>query len=140
MKQTSVDDCKIIQLSKHHRPQGNLTVVENGKDVPFDVKRVYYLYDVPGGATRGGHAHRELSQLIVAVSGCFSVMLDDGHNQRVFQLNRSNVGIYIAPGIWRVLDDFSSGSVCLVLASEKYDASDYINDYDEFVSYKTENK
>ena len=140
MKQTSVDDCKIIQLSKHHRPQGNLTVVENGKDVPFDVKRVYYLYDVPGGATRGGHAHRELSQLIVAVSGCFSVMLDDGHNQRVFQLNRSNVGIYIAPGIWRVLDDFSSGSVCLVLASEKYDASDYINDYDEFVSYKSENK
>jgi hypothetical protein len=140
MKQTSVDDCKIIQLSKHHRPQGNLTVVENGKDVPFDVKRVYYLYDVPGGATRGGHAHRELSQLLVAVSGCFSVMLDDGHNQRVFQLNRSNVGIYIAPGIWRVLDDFSSGSVCLVLASEKYDASDYINDYDEFVSYKSENK
>lgn len=140
MKQTSVDDCKIIQLSKHHRPQGNLTVVENGKDVPFDVKRVYYLYDVPGGATRGGHAHRELSQLLVAVSGCFSVMLDDGHNQRVFQLNRSNVGIYIAPGIWRVLDDFSSGSVCLVLASERYDASDYINDYDEFVSYKSENK
>ena len=140
MKQTSVDDCKIIQLSKHHRPQGNLTVVENGKDVPFDVKRVYYLYDVPGGATRGGHAHRELSQLIVAVSGCFSVMLDDGHNKRVFQLNRSNVGIYIAPGIWRVLDDFSSGSVCLVLASEKYDASDYIYDYDEFVSYKSENK
>jgi hypothetical protein len=140
MKQTSVDDCKIIQLSKHHRPQGNLTVVENGKDVPFDVKRVYYLYDVPGGATRGGHAHRELSQLLVAVSGCFSVMLDDGHNQRVFQLNRSNVGIYIAPGIWRVLDDFSSGSVCLVLASEKYDASDYINDYDEFVSYKSGNK
>ena len=140
MKQTSVDDCKIIQLSKHHRPQGNLTVVENGKDVPFDVKRVYYLYDVPGGATRGGHAHRELSQLLVAVSGCFSVMLDDGHNQRVFQLNRSNVGIYIAPGIWRVLDDFSSGSVCLVLASEKYDESDYIYDYDEFVSYKLENK
>ena len=140
MKQTSVDDCKIIQLSKHHRPQGNLTVVENGKDVPFDVKRVYYLYDVPGGATRGGHAHRELSQLLVAVSGCFSVMLDDGHNQRVFQLNRSNVGIYIAPGIWRVLDDFSSGSVCLVLASEKYDESDYIYDYDEFVSYKSENK
>ena len=140
MKQTSVDDCKIIQLSKHHRPQGNLTVVENGKDVPFDVKRVYYLYDVPGGATRGGHAHRELSQLLVAVSGCFSVMLDDGHNQRVFQLNRSNVGIYIAPGIWRVLDDFSSGSVCLVLASERYDASDYINDYDEIVSYKSENK
>ena len=140
MKQTSVDDCKIIKLSKHHRPQGNLTVVENGRDVPFDVKRVYYLYDVPGGATRGGHAHRELSQLIVAVSGCFSVMLDDGHNQRVFHLNRSNVGIYIAPGIWRVLDDFSSGSVCLVLASEKYDESDYIYDYDEFVSYKSENK
>ena len=140
MKQTSVDDCKIIQLSKHHRPQGNLTVVENGKDVPFDVKRVYYLYDVPGGATRGGHAHRELSQLIVAVSGCFSVMLDDGHSKRGFQLNRSNVGIYIAPGIWRVLDDFSSGSVCLVLASEKYDESDYIYDYDEFVSYKSENK
>ena len=140
MKQTSVDDCKIIKLSKHHRPQGNLTVVENGRDVPFDVKRVYYLYDVPGGATRGGHAHRELSQLIVAVSGCFSVMLDDGKNKRVFQLNRSNVGIYIAPGIWRVLDDFSSGTVCLVLASEKYDESDYIYDYDEFVSYKSENK
>ena len=140
MKQTSVDDCKIIKLSKHHRPQGNLTVVENGKDVPFDVKRVYYLYDVPGGATRGGHAHRELSQLVVAVSGCFSVMLDDGKRQRVFKLNRSNRGIYIAPGIWRVLDDFSSGSVCLVLASEKYDESDYIYDYDEFVAFKSGNE
>lgn len=139
MKHTYVDDCKIIKLSKHHRRQGNLTVVENGKDVPFDVKRVYYLYDVPGGATRGGHAHRELSQLIVAVSGCFSVTLDDGKSKRVFQLNRSNRGIYIAPGIWRVLDEFSSGSVCLVLASEKYDASDYIYDYDEFVNYKLNN-
>ena len=140
MKHTTVSDCKIIKLSKHHRPQGNLTVVENGKDVPFDVKRVYYLYDVPGGASRGGHAHRELSQLIVAVSGCFSLTLDDGENKRVFRLNRSNCGVYIAPGIWRVLDDFSSGSVCLVLASEKYDESDYIYDYDEFVNYKSKDE
>jgi len=140
MKHTTVDDCKIIRLSKHHRPQGNLTVVENGKDVPFDVKRVYYLYDVPGGASRGGHAHRGLSQLIVAVSGCFSLTLDDGENKRVFRLNRSDCGVYVAPGIWRVLDDFSSGSVCLVLASEKYDESDYIYDYDEFVGYKSQNE
>ena len=140
MKQTTVHDCKIIKLSKYHRPQGNLTDVENGRDVPFDVKRVYYLYDVPGGASRGGHAHRELSQLVVAVSGCFSLKLDDGKNKRVFRLNRSDCGIYIASGIWRVLDDFSSGSVCLVLASEKYDESDYIYDYDEFVNYKSKNE
>lgn len=138
MKHTSIDDCRVVKLSKYRRRQGNLTVVENEKDVPFAVKRVYYLYDVPGGATRGGHAHRQLSQLIVAVSGSFSVTLDDGTNKRVYRLNRSNCGIIIAPGIWRVLDDFASGSVCLVLASEKYDASDYIRDYDEFITYKSQ--
>ena len=136
MKQTCVDDCKIIKLSKHHRRQGNLTVVENGKDVPFDVKRVYYLYDVPGGATRGGHAHRELSQLIVAVSGCFSVTLDDGKCKRNFFLNRPYQGLYVKPGMWRDLTDFSSGAVALVLASEVYQKEDYIRDYEEFLEYR----
>lgn len=136
MKQTSVYDCTIVQLSKHHRPQGNITVVENGETVPFDVKRVYYLYDVPGGEERGSHAHKALSQLIVAASGSFSVTLTDGKVKRTFLLNRPYQGLYVVPGIWRTLDDFSSGSVCLVLASETYQKEDYIRDYDEFLKFK----
>lgn len=134
---STVYDCTIIGLDKHHSDRkGNLSVVENAITVPFDVKRVYYLYDVPGGESRGGHAHKDLYQLIVAASGSFSVTLDDGNIKRTFLLNRPNYGLLVVPGIWRTLDDFSSGAVCMVLASEKYDESDYIRDYDEFVSYK----
>lgn len=137
MLKTNVYDCTMIEIDKHHSDRkGNLTVVENMKTVPFDVRRAYYLYDVPGGESRGGHAHRELSQLIVAASGSFSVTLDDGNVKRTFLLNRPYQGLYIVPGIWRTLDDFSSGSVCLVLASHGYDEKDYIRDYNDFIEYK----
>lgn len=139
MNVNTVFDCRIIELDKHHSDRkGNLSVVENGKDVPFSVKRVYYLYDVPGGESRGGHAHKALRQLIVAVSGSFSVTLDDGKDKKTFVLNRPYQGLLVVPGIWRTLDDFSSGSVCLVLASEKYDEGDYIRDYEEFLGFKGE--
>lgn len=136
MKKSKVYDCTIIELNKHNAPQGNLSVVENNKDVPFEIKRTYYLYDVPGGESRGAHAHKELSQLIVAVSGSFTVTLDDGDVKRSFLLNRPYQGLYVVPGIWRTLDDFSSGSVCMVLASHGYDKEDYIRDYQEFIEYK----
>lgn len=138
MRISSVYDCTMIELDKHHSDRkGNLTVVENLKTVPFDVKRTYYLYDVPGGESRGGHAHKELSQLIIAASGSFTVTLDDGTVKRAFHLNRPYQGLYIVPGIWRTLDDFSSGSVCLVLASYGYDEEDYIRVYDDFITYKS---
>jgi hypothetical protein len=136
MKGSRVYDCTMIELDRHHRPQGNISVVENNEDVPFDVKRCYYLYDVPGGESRGAHAHKQLYQLIIAVSGSFSVTLDDGKVKRTFLLNRPYQGLLVVPGIWRTLDDFSSGSVCLVLASEKYDPEDYIRNYEEFLKYK----
>nr|WP_304422113.1 FdtA/QdtA family cupin domain-containing protein [Paramuribaculum intestinale] len=137
MKKSKVYDCTIIELNRHHSDRkGNLTVVENGITVPFDVKRTYYLYDVPGGESRGGHAHRDLSQLIVAASGSFTVTLDDGQVKRTFLLNRPYQGLYIVPGIWRTLDDFSSGAVCLVLASDIYTEDDYIRHYDEFIIEK----
>lgn len=128
----SVDDCRLIELPVVHNPQGNLTFIEAGSHVPFDIRRVYYLYDVPGGATRGGHAHRELRQLLVAMSGSFDVILDDGAKRRTVRLNRSYVGLYMPTMIWRELVDFSSGSVCMVLASAPYEEGDYIRDYDEF--------
>lgn len=136
MNKTTVYDCNIIEMDQHHHETGNLTVVENNKTIPFAVKRAYYHYDVPGGASRGGHAHKELYQLIVAVSGSFTVTLDDGNVKRTFTLNRPYQGLYIVPGIWRTLEDFSSGSVCLVLASEKYSEADYIRSYDEFLRVK----
>ena len=136
MNKSSVYDCTIIELDKHHKERGNITVVENGVTVPFDVKRIYYLYDVPGGESRGGHAHKELRQLIVAASGSFNVTIDDGNIKRTFLLNRPYQGLLVVPGIWRTLDDFSSGSVCLVLASHLYDEADYIRDYDEFLKFK----
>lgn len=136
MKKSKVYDCTIIELSKHHVPQGNLSVVENYKDIPFEVRRCYYLYDVPGGESRGSHAHKELSQLIIAASGSFTVTLDDGAVKRSFLLNRPYQGLYVVPGIWRTLDDFSSGSVCMVLASHGYDENDYLRDYNDFLNYK----
>jgi hypothetical protein len=137
MKINNVYDCTIVELDKHHSNRlGNLTVVANGETVPFDVKRCYYLYDVPGGESRGAHAHKSLSQLIIAVSGSFTVTLDDGNVKRTFTLNRPYQGLYVVSGIWRVLDDFSSGSVCLVLASEVYQKEDYIRDYNVFLNFK----
>lgn len=137
MKDTNVFDCTMIELSRHHSDRkGNITVIENGVTVPFDVKRTYYLYDVPGGESRGGHAHKDLHQLIVAASGSFTVTLDDGSVKRTFLLNRPYQGLLVVPGIWRTLDDFSSGAVCMVLASEGYDESDYIRDYNEFLKLK----
>ena len=137
MVEHNVFDGTIVELDKHHSDRkGNLTIVENGKTLPFDVKRVYYLYDVPGGESRGSHAHRELSQLIIAASGSFRVTLDDGKIKRSFILNRPYQGLYVKPGIWRELEDFSSGAVCLVLASHGYDEGDYIRDYNAFIEYK----
>lgn len=135
-KQTTIDDCKIIDLRKISDPRGNLTPIEGGADVPFEIKRIYYLYDVPSGASRGAHAHRELQQLIIAANGSFTITLDDGKNKKAYTLNRPYQGLYIVPGIWRDLDDFSSGAVLLCLASEHYLAEDYIRDYDEFINYK----
>lgn len=137
MKKYSLDDCCIIDLDKHHSDRkGNLTVVENGITLPFDVKRVYYLYDVPGGESRGAHAHRELSQFIVAASGSFSVTLTDGKEKKTFFMNRPYKGLLVRPGMWRDLDDFSSGAVCMVLASDVYKEGDYIRDYDEFLEFR----
>ena len=139
MARYSVFDCSIVELDKHHSDRkGNLTVVENGVTLPFDVKRVYYLYDVPGGENRGYHAHKDLSQLIIAASGSFSVTLDDGMCKRRFFLNRPYQGLYVKPGMWRVLDDFSSGAVCMVLASDVYQKEDYIRDYEEFLKFRKE--
>lgn len=138
-RNSTVYDCTIIELDKHHSDRkGNITVVENNKDIPFEVRRTYYLYDVPGGESRGAHAHKELSQLIVAASGSFMVTLDDGKVKRSFLLNRPYQGLLVVPGIWRDLDDFSSGSVCLVLASHKYDEADYIRDYNEYLNFKNQ--
>ena len=136
MKESSVYDCTIIELDKHHSDKGNLSVVANHQTIPFDVRRVYYLYDIPGGENRGAHAHKDLRQLIIAASGSFSVTLDDGKVKRTFFLNRPHQGLLVVPGIWRDLTDFSSGSVCLVLASSHYDEKDYIRNYSEFLSYK----
>lgn len=138
MKNTCVYDCTIIELDKHHHEKGNITVVENSFTVPFDIQRTYYLYDIPWGESRGGHAHKELRQLIVAASGSFTVTLDDGKVRRSFVLNRPYQGLLVVPGIWRTLDDFSSGAVCLVLASHIYDEHDYIRDYQDFIRYKND--
>jgi len=135
----SIDNCRIIQLPKILNAAGNLTFVESDRHVPFDIKRVYYLYDVPGGATRGGHAHRALHQLIIAMSGSFDVLLDDGSQRKRFHLNRSYYGLYVTPMIWRELDNFSSGAVCLVLASEMFDESDYFREYSVFLNALREN-
>jgi dTDP-4-dehydrorhamnose 3,5-epimerase-like enzyme len=129
-----IEKCQIIDLPIVSDPRGNLTFIESGHQVPFDIQRVYYLYDVPGGAERGGHAHKGLHQLIIAVSGSFDVELDDGREKKTIQLNRSYQGLYVCPMIWRELSNFSSGSVCMVLASNLYDEDDYYRDYSQFLS------
>lgn len=130
----------IINLKRIYDHRGNLSVVEQFKDIPFEVKRVYWTYDVPGGESRGGHAHRDLRQLIVAVSGSFTVSTDDGTNKNTFFLNHPYRGLLLPSGVWRTIDDFSSGAVCLVLASDFFSEEDYIRDYDEFLQYVKENK
>lgn len=129
---TVVDDCKIVYFPKIADYRGNLSFIEENHQIPFQIKRVYYLYDVPSGATRGGHAHKTLQQIIIALSGSFDVLLDDGVNRRTFFLNRPHYGLYIPPGVWRELENFSSNSVALSLVSEVYDESDYIRDYEVF--------
>ncbi|MBK9162185.1 MAG: WxcM-like domain-containing protein [Nitrosomonadales bacterium] len=129
-----ISDCKLVDLPKITDPRGNLSFIEGGKHVPFDIRRVYYLYDVPGGADRGSHAHKKLHQFIVAMSGSFDVVLDDGKEQRRFHLNRSHYGLLVCPMMWRYLDNFSSGAVCMVLASDYYDENDYHRNYDDFIA------
>ena len=136
MKGTNIFDCSILEIDKHHNDKGNLSVVENGKTVPFDVKRVFYLYDVPGGESRGGHAHKEALQFVIAASGSFDITLYDGELKRTVTVNRPYMGLLIVPGIWGALDNFSSGSVCLVLTSTEYSEEEYIRDYNEFIKYK----
>lgn len=129
-----LSSCKLIDLPKIMEPRGNLTFIEGRLHLPFEIRRVYYLYDVPGGSERGGHAHKDLQQFIIAMSGSFDVVLSDGKERRVFHLNRSYYGLYLSSMIWRELNNFSSGSVCLVLASEHYDEGDYYRNYDQYCS------
>lgn len=132
----SVKDCNIINLTKIHNQAGNMTVLENSKSIPFQVKRIYYLYDVPMGSERGGHGHYELEQFIVAASGSFTIVLDDGKDKKHLFLNNPSEALYIKPGIWREIINFSSGSICLVLASQEYTEKDYIRDYDKYLQWK----
>jgi len=129
-----VDDCRIIDLPKITDPRGNLTFIEENKHIPFEIRRVFYLYDVPGGADRGAHAHKTLHQFIIAMSGSFDVVLDDGKQKKRIHLNRAYYGLYLCPMVWSYLDNFSSGAVCMVLASDFYDESDYFRDYDAYLS------
>lgn len=130
----ALEDCKLVELPKITDTRGNLSFIEGGRHITFDIKRIYYLYDVPGGSTRAGHGHRALHQLMIAMSGSFDITLDDGRNTRRFHLNRSYQGLYIPPMIWRDLDNFSSGAVCMVLASEFYDEADYFRDREAFLT------
>jgi hypothetical protein len=134
-RKSSIYDCSIVHLPKAHDRTGSITALENDRTIPFKVKRVYYLYDVPGGAERGGHAHKNLQQFIVAVGGAFDVLLDDGLNKKIVRLDRPYIGLHIVPGIWREIIDFSSGAISLVLASEVYDEDDYIREKQEFLEY-----
>lgn len=136
MKKPTVYNCGVIELPRFHDPKGNLTPVYSSVHVPFDIKRVFYLYDIPGGESRGAHAHLKCHQLLVAASGAFEVVLDDGTSKRTVALNRPFFGLHIPPGIWAAEQGFSSGSVCLVLASEPYEAEDYIRDYDVFLKLR----
>lgn len=133
---TQVFDCNIIYFPIIHNRAGNITPVQNNIEVPFDIQRVYYLYDVPGGGTRGGHAHKDLQQVIIAASGSFDITLDDGVNKKTVSLNRPYMGLHIKPGIWRDISNFSSGAICLVLASELYTEDDYIREYEDYKIFK----
>jgi dTDP-4-dehydrorhamnose 3,5-epimerase-like enzyme len=130
----TVEDCRILEFPRVPEPRGNLSFIEGERHVPFPIARVYYLYDVPGGATRGGHAHRRLEQVIIAITGGFDVVLDDGRSQRTVPMRVSNQGLYVPTMVWRELVNFTSGAVCLCLASRRYEAEDYIRDHDRFVA------
>lgn len=140
MKNSTIYDCPVLELPRIQTEAGSITALNNQFNVPFDIQRVYYLYDVPGGETRGGHAHKELYQILVAASGSFDVLLDDGINKKTVSLNRPYFGLLIVPGIWRELLNFSSGSICLVIASEVYSEEDYIRDHEAFVDMKKSGK
>ena len=131
----SVYECSVVHLPKIHNQAGNITALENQKNIPFDVKRVYYLYDVPGGAERGGHGHRKLQQFIIALSGSFDVLINDGTNKKVVHLDRPYIGLHVVAGMWRELINFSSGAICLVLASEKYTEEDYLRDFESYLNF-----
>jgi len=135
-KDLTVFDCSIIYFPKNENPSGNITSLNGEKDIPFKISRVFYLYDIPGGEERGAHAHKECHQLLIAASGAFDVLLDDGKNKRLVTLNRPYMGLHIPPGIWAAELGFSSGAICLVLASHKYDAEDYIREYIKYLAYK----
>jgi len=137
MKKNNIFDCSVIELSKIHNRAGNITSVTNGKNIPFDIKRVFYIYDIPGGEDRGANAHMECHQFLIAASGSFEIELNDGKTKRTVSLNRPYFGLHIPPGIWAAEKGFSSGSVCLVLTSHKYDKDDYIRDYDKYLELKT---
>lgn len=136
---SSIYDCVILPLNKIHERSGNITIVEGQSNIPFDIKRIYYLYDIPGGEDRGSHGHKELWQLIVAASGSFNILLDDGKNKKIVTLSRPDYGLLVNPGIWRELFEFSSGSICLVLASMEYKKADYIMTYRQFCEWKNDN-
>ena len=135
-----IEQCRIIELPKISDPRGNLTFVEANRHIPFDIKRVYYLYDVPGGSERAGHGHKKLQQLFIAMSGSFDLLIDDGHEKKKYHMNRSYYGLYVCPMIWRNLDNFSSGSVCMVFASDYYDESDYYREYQDFIEAVNQKK
>lgn len=136
LRKVNVYDCAVFDIGKISFEEGSLTVVENGSDFPFDIKRIFYLYDIAGGESRGAHAHRECHQFLIAASGSFEVSLDDGQYKRQVFLNRPSMGLHLPPGIWASEMNFSSGSICLVLASHEYDEADYIRDYQEFLKYR----
>ena len=131
-----MEDIKIVELTKISDPRGNLSVVEKMKDIPFKIERTYWIYDVPGGEARGGHAYRENEEFIIALSGSFDVILDNGKEKQIFHLNRSYYGLYVPKGIWREMDNFSTNSLALILSSTKYNANDYIRDYDDFIRFR----
>ncbi len=133
----SVYNCNIFHLPLIHNRAGNITPIENMVNIPFETKRVYYLYDVPGGQDRGGHAHKSLQQLVIAASGAFDVLLNDGVNKKIIHLDRPNFGLHIIPGIWRELLNFSSGAICLVLASEVYLESDYLRNFEDYIKFRS---
>jgi hypothetical protein len=136
MNNSSVFDCVVIPLKKIHNRAGNITIITSGKSVPFQIQRVYYLYDIPAGASRGGHSHRELFQLLISASGSYNVFLDDGENKKIVCLNRPDYGLLVYPGIWRELMEFSSGAICISLASDIFDESDYIREYSQFLEFR----
>ena len=138
MKKTTIDDCHIVELGKHHGATGNLTVVENGKTAQFETKRVFFIYDIPGGVSRGGHSHKTLRELIIATSGSFEVYVNDGNKEQTFILNNPSKALLLPAGVWEELRNFSSGAVALVLASIPYEPTDYIRDFQEFIKYKRE--